>query len=311
VPTVAGEDLTATVTFSGLPASHTGFGRKQARVVVDGVVRDGVTLDGVTVAAQAFEVFFPNWDTALVNALSNPYGFASNHPGPGSGTVPNWFYYWNQACGDPNAVWEDGQRTRDAVARVPFINEWDTGYNGPRDAIYVSSLLAPGDGLNGNSFWFWTNRAVQPDGTSVNSNITSGIDAFHTTILHERRHVRQITDSNQLPFWKRNGLARDNAPYSGWSWGRLLGDPYYNHFDPVDGIIGNGNDINLDDDQDDLGKDPRDPTNKDFDQEFNNGADWALEYQAREVETTTDNAKAELDWGSPGKNHQTVNNPNN
>jgi hypothetical protein len=110
-----------------------------------------------------------------------------------------------------------------------------------------------------------------------------------------------------LPFWKRNGLARDNAPYSGWSWLVPPTHSYYNHFDPgPDGIKGGGNDTDLDDETppDDLGMDPR-SGGKDFDGGFND-----IEQQAREVETVADHTKAALDWGSPGKNHQTINNPN-
>jgi hypothetical protein len=291
VPTVNGEELTATVTFSGLPASHTGFGRKQARVVLDGTVLNGVALDGVAVAAQAFEVFFPR--------------DAANHPGLGAGTSLNWFYYWNQAVGDPEARWDDSGHT--VYGEVPFMHDWGSGTTEPVRRIFIAADLKEGDGIPIRTEWEWHNRAVTTDTPPVvHDNLITGIDAFYVTMLHERRHVTQIKDSDKLPFWKRNGLAQDGVAYSGWAWDTTTHPPYDNHFDPgPDGVKGGGNDTDLDDDLDYLGKDPR-PGGMDFDGGFN-----GVEHQAREVETVADNTKAALDWGSPGKNHQTINNPHN
>jgi hypothetical protein len=61
--------LSATVTFTGLPAENTAFGRKTARLRYRARV----------LVSQSLEVFYP--------------GMARNHPG---GRTPNWFYYYSQ-----------------------------------------------------------------------------------------------------------------------------------------------------------------------------------------------------------------------
>jgi hypothetical protein len=68
-PTVSGDDLLATVTFTGLPANNSDFGSKKAAVYFDGGKQD----------EKDYEVFFDKT--------------ATNHPG-GTATDPNWFYYW-------------------------------------------------------------------------------------------------------------------------------------------------------------------------------------------------------------------------
>lgn len=133
----------------------------------------------------------------------------------------------------------------------------------------------------------------------------TGIDAFHTTVLHERRHVQQIIDNNTLPFYSGvTGVSRE-AKESGWSWchrGRLIRphNSRYNHFDPgPNGQPGGGNDTNLDVDFDGLGKDPR-AGGADFDNGMN------LETQAQKEEKNAQDAFANEDWGYPGKNHKTI-----
>lgn len=75
---VSDNDLTATVTFTGLPDNNSDFGKKTATVSCDGVICD----------AKDYEVFFPKE--------------ATNHPGGQVGS-PNWFYYWKDGavCGIP------------------------------------------------------------------------------------------------------------------------------------------------------------------------------------------------------------------
>jgi len=68
-PTISGDFLTATITFTGLPQSNLDFGKKKARML----------FDGSKLAEKEFEVFFPKT--------------ATNHPGGQSGS-PNWYHYW-------------------------------------------------------------------------------------------------------------------------------------------------------------------------------------------------------------------------
>jgi hypothetical protein len=76
VPTVNGDFLEATVTFSALPVNNSDFGKKKAAIYYDGNKQD----------ENDYEVFFPK--------------AGKNHPGIGSGATPNWFFYWLQTV-DP------------------------------------------------------------------------------------------------------------------------------------------------------------------------------------------------------------------
>ena len=65
----SGDYLEADVTFTGLPANNSDFGRKKVTITVDGGVRD----------QKAMEVFYPKNGT--------------NHPAGQIG-APNWYHYW-------------------------------------------------------------------------------------------------------------------------------------------------------------------------------------------------------------------------
>jgi hypothetical protein len=295
-PIITGDLISAAVAFHGLPQSHSAFGTKRATLRFNGAV----------VSRQTFEVFFPRDE--------------KNHPGTDSGVSPNWFFYWEQVSreqlsSDPiNPVtvkWQDGANVQADFANVPFMRYWfatpsGSPYAGPIRQVYVASTLAKGDVPDSTTGlpidWTWQSRA------SASSGTTSGIDAFHVTMLHERWHIKQILDSEQLPYWKKNGPARDGAAKSGWAWNISPGGSDDNHFDPGSdgspGGTGADADTDLDSDLDGLGKDPR-PGGKDLDNGYS-----SVELQARSVETEPDNTKARLDWGNPGKNHKTVNNAN-
>ena len=79
--------LIATATFTGLPANNSDFGKKKVELLFDGSV----------VEEAEIEVFFPK--------------NATNHPGEGSGSTPNWFYYWKNGnvCGIPRDTIYDNQ----------------------------------------------------------------------------------------------------------------------------------------------------------------------------------------------------------
>ena len=75
IPTINGDFITATATYTGLPQNNTDFGLKIARV----------KFEGNNVGEAKFEVFFPRDE--------------KNHPGNGAGSDPNWYYYWGQVAG--------------------------------------------------------------------------------------------------------------------------------------------------------------------------------------------------------------------
>ena len=127
--------LTATVKFIGLPEKNDAFGKKIAMLLWNGRKCD----------EENYEVFFPK--------------IAKNHPGGQAGS-PNWFYYWNMVCGDPNAVFNDS---------LP-----DYGQFSPTNPLEIQI---------GNSAGY------------VNTTLNDrGIDCFAETVIHEsthRQHYRE------------------------------------------------------------------------------------------------------------------------
>lgn len=82
-PTVNGDYLLATATFTCLPADNSDFGAKKAAIYYDGSKQD----------EKPYEVFFHKDER--------------NHPGDTLGG-PNWFYYWNKTiAGDSRCVYSD------------------------------------------------------------------------------------------------------------------------------------------------------------------------------------------------------------
>ncbi len=84
-----GGNLTATVSFTGLPDNNSDFGKKSATVSWTGIVCD----------TKNYEVFFPKE--------------ATNHPGGQVGS-PNWYYYWSQTSANKSnttMVYSNGQPT--------------------------------------------------------------------------------------------------------------------------------------------------------------------------------------------------------
>ena len=71
-PTTSGDNMLATVTFTGLPAHNSGFGAKEATVCFNGNKMD----------ENKYEVFYN--------------GFACNHPEADNEKTPNWFHYYKQ-----------------------------------------------------------------------------------------------------------------------------------------------------------------------------------------------------------------------
>gem|GEM_PF-2036711 len=110
-PTASGDDLLATVTFTGLPANNTAFGNKKAAVYFNACKQD----------EENYEVFFPR-DVAT-------------HPG-GVAADPNWFYYWGQVYVNANVQYLAAA----GVGRTPAMTAWT--YN----AVPSKTLIEIGSG---------------------------------------------------------------------------------------------------------------------------------------------------------------------
>ena len=125
--TVSGDFLTARVVFTNLPEKNEHFGKKMVFLKY-GAER---------MAQDDFEVFFSK--------------DATNHPGAGAGTTPNWFYYWKDGdvCGIPkNTIYDDSDKDNygfvlpgtDRILRLgPLAAKKNTG-----PEKYTSSIIIPG-----------------------------------------------------------------------------------------------------------------------------------------------------------------------
>lgn len=110
----SGDTLTATATYTGLPADNSAFGLKKARIK-----------KGSSVEAEAsFEVFFPRDET--------------NHPVSGpfpDGTPKNWFVYWLQTVTplgpNPQIVYKNsgGNQYNMNLNKIFIVDSIVTPYN--------------------------------------------------------------------------------------------------------------------------------------------------------------------------------------
>lgn len=122
---------------------------------------------------RTVQLFFPVADDAV------------NHPGTGSGTTPNWIWYWRQ-----------------------------TGaYYSPYEPTYIAGLGQPGWTWYVNGAWRTyigpeARTTFKPlDGPHTNSTF-NGIDLYAYTWRHEARHA------NVLNVWFPFGPDNPNNPYS-------------------------------------------------------------------------------------------------
>lgn len=149
----SGGFYTATITFSGLPANNSDFGKKTATFSVTNVT-----------ITQGFEVFFPK--------------NGNNHPACSSCTnCPNWFFYWRQTNAGTSAssVLYSTNMGPGGVGRTPAMVLWSNPLLYSKQEIWVGDRAALRD-------WRQGNRLL----------IVTGIDLFRNTILHENVHVKQI-----------------------------------------------------------------------------------------------------------------------
>jgi len=80
----SGEMVVALATYTNLPALNSEFGLKVAEMRCNGMIPSEIDPLGAPGQEEfgEFEVFFMRDE--------------KNHPGQGSGTTPNWFFYWLQ-----------------------------------------------------------------------------------------------------------------------------------------------------------------------------------------------------------------------
>jgi len=144
---------------SKLPENNSDFGNKKI----------WASACGTTSAPVTVEVFFPPE--------------MKNHPNKGTGTTPNWFYYWMQTKAakdadgnsvkaeyDPDCKGPSSERAQNGVQRK--LAGWFCDINGLQDTIYIC------DAANSKA------RVESPWITRR----TAGIDTFASTVTHEWQH---------------------------------------------------------------------------------------------------------------------------
>lgn len=154
------------VTYSGLPAKNSAFGKKQFSATVD--------VSGCQARAEGdFTVFFPR--------------DAQNHPG-GKGE-PNWFYYWSQTSAKKGPAKYGGNSGRCAPGGD---NEKLMGYY--RNKQFESHYYICDLKQMGPDFPF---QSVKWVGTLPDNRKVTGIDTFAVCSRHENAHYEHFTQ-----WWK-------------------------------------------------------------------------------------------------------------
>lgn len=275
VSSVTGADLTARLTFTGLPGNNADFGPKLATLEYGTARQDESTL----------EVFYPK--------------DATNHPGGQAGS-PNWFHYWGQALGVADAIYSNARP--DLYGEAPGMLHWS--YTAAPDKVHViiydlAATVDAGD-------------ASADGGMRRTTGIDTFEDTYlherhHTNQISRADAVVGIIPLSPWRFgWSWNEDAHNH-------WGRGPdGQPGAagvdddgdgatdNLLTTGPGELGNGDDVLLD-------------RGHDWPQAFGllPPLPWAgggpIEDEAYNREPDNENQRAALDWGNPGKQHRTLN----
>ena len=274
-PTVSGDELLATVRFTGLPANNTAFGRKKAAIYFNASKKD----------EENYEVFFPRDE--------------ANNPG---GSDPNWFYYWSQVYVNANVHYVAAAGT----GQTPAMTAWNYNLAASKTRIEI------GDGHPAK----YASYGV--------GEVTSGIDRYIMTVIHEEKHVAQIAAADAL--LPTSGA--DSFRF-GWSWNQATHNHWAKGPDKQWGVAGTDDDGNGIVDDAAIAP-PFEPGNGDdgclnriYANGYNNWPSlWLLPggiygsprispIEGEAVKAADDamneNDYAPQDWGDPGKNHKTVN----
>lgn len=189
--------------YTGLPSDNDEFGEKDVTVTIDGL---GCSQSGKT------KVFFGRDD--------------KNHPDPGSGTTPNWFYYWPQgAVGGGLSDFEYGGDSLDINGK--YVSATDTLY------IYGGAVVPQ----VAKSVTHKTNSTLQ-----FTIGVTaSGIDFVAAVVLHEKKHKWIYDNWATLPDTDGDGVpdSEENcAPYyfdkndaDSYNLGQVIHANYYSYGD--------------------------------------------------------------------------------
>lgn len=274
---VSGANLVATAEFSGLPANNSDFGPKKATL----------KCDGTEVGSTILEVFYP------ILATNHPGG-DQTPTGEGSGRSQNWFYYWNQVAGDPDALYND---TLPVFGRTPALRLWSPTMTYNKNTIWIAPISRTSDSRRDGS------------GQTV-----TGIDLFANVVAHENRHVKQISDADAL-LGGLNGKA-GSIWNKGWSWNTGPNNHWTLGPDGKPGKAGVDDDADGKTDEDtdlsEIGFAGSDDVDLDTDDNDvpNSWEPDTIEGQAGDAETIAEDTHLAQDWGNPGKQHATLKNYN-
>lgn len=275
-----GLGLTNTLTMTGYPANNSDFGPWEIRLAVE---QEGAGVHEET----PVELFFDRDQVATGR------------------TDPNWFVYWLQAIGG-RANTDYGGAGVGLFADTPGMINWSYGAAPDKTKIVVYDVARLNDA---------------GDPCVVGGAVpTTGIDTFEDTVLHENHHTVQIANADAVV-----GTVPGTPWRFGWSWNQGLN---HNHWtrgadgqpgaagandDGVgiadDFVVNGPGELGFPDDVDltDIG----DPLLL-WPQAFGPlpALCWpvglAIEEPAYEAEPDNEDARANVDWADPGKQHETL-----
>ncbi|HLP81558.1 MAG TPA: hypothetical protein VK141_06180, partial [Nitrosomonas sp.] len=266
---ISGNYITATATYTGLPAENSAFKLKECRVKYDD--------NEAPVAEDNFEAFF----------MRDQENHPELGPHPGSRSK-NWFYYWNQtAAGYPQASWNSIVGTW--IGWAPAMKDWSLSMTWTKTQILIYT------GANGS----YTRR-------DRSLEVASGIDMFANVVLHELHHNKQIADEDSLlgslngkagtvwsKDWRWNTGARNH-----WTLGVDGKAGKDNKNDDGDSTIDEKSDMS---EVRSIGSDdvPLDADNNDWPDSWAiaPGLDGPIEEDAQKYETNVEDTHARKDWG--------------
>jgi hypothetical protein len=265
-----GDFVETSVTFTKLPKKNDHFGKKKAKLY----------LDGGLIGEREYMVFFPR--------------DARNHPGKPT-NAPNWFFYWKQVARAKGGVTQlmqyGGAMGGGTMAVVPGMRHWNYNAYRPKRTMVIYNGIV---------------NKTRAYGIGIE---LSGIDCFIGNAIHETKHIDQIQKADALVphirCW-RFGYSWNQTPSNHWRSGRpdgLWGNPpiataAVNVKPPFQ--IGQGADVYIDN-----AACPMWPAVwtlpavvhiHPIEQEAINHSDSSM---------VADNKFARDDWADPGKNHQT------
>ena len=170
----AGQGVNAVATLTGYPTSNAGFG---ARTIKMEVIQGARV---VTTRTTPIELFFER-----------------DMPATGR-TDPNWYFYWLEAIGGrANTIY--GGAGAGLFGEAPGMLQWSypVAPNKTRVIVYdAARLVDTGDPC-----------------VASGVRLTTGIDAFVDTVLHENHHTVQIAAADAVV-----GTAAGTSWRFGWSW---------------------------------------------------------------------------------------------